>query len=723
MAYKNYLSLLLVFFYAGLAETSLKNYLYPDNSPSYSNYGTLGLLQMPSARFHEEGTVAFNWVNNEPYQRGAVLAYPFSWMEASFQYADINNALYSDVPLFSGNQTYKDKGFSTKIRLWEESFYFPSIAAGVRDIAGTGTFAAEYIVASKRLSNIDISFGLGWGDLSHNNLKNPFSYIDKNFNQRTFISDTQGGDFSPGRYFSGPMGVFGGAEIFLPNLNGARLKIEYDATNYFEEGFPLGRESFLFAFKPVRQSDSRINIGFTYPVNRALKLQAGFIKGNTFTLGFSLHASVGKKDPFIKKNEPHIPVKDAKKIKRFNAKENSNLYITSLNALNDRGLYVQKATWENDTYEVLYAQIKHQSYARATGRIAQVLDEISPDSITKFKISNINAGMLMNTIEVDRESFSKYRVDKISNLAIKNIQIKSDKYDPKKYEFNPKQKFPGFFWSLEPDIRSQIGGPDGFYFGDLRLAFSSELLFASNMQLLTSASVGLYNNMGELKLASDSILPHVRTDVVKYLRATEEVNLKRMQFNAFFEPVQNLYTKISAGLLEEMFAGVGGEILYRPMNQNFAIGVELWTVQQRDYDMLFSMLDYKTKTGHINFYYEEPKTNIVLALKGGKFLAGDSGINVDFSRRFKSGLRMGAFFSVTDISKLEFGEGSFDKGFYFYIPLEVFYSNYSKQIAGWGVRPLTRDGAAYLIHSHYLWGVTEQAQSHGITRDWADLYD
>ena len=109
----------------------------------------------------------------------------------------------------------------------------------------------------------------------------------------------------------------------------------------------------------------------------------------------------------------------------------------------------------------------------------------------------------MNTIEVDRDSFSKYRIDKIPNLATKHIKIKSDKYDPEKYAFNPKQVFPGFFWSLEPDIRSQVGGPDGFYFGDLRLAFSSELLFASNMQLLTSASVGLYNNMDELKLASD----------------------------------------------------------------------------------------------------------------------------------------------------------------------------------------------------------------------------
>ena len=120
MSSKNYFLLSFFIFFSGIAKTSINNYLYPNSTPSYSNYGTLGLLQMPSARFHEEGTVAFNWVNNEPYQRGSVLAYPFSWMEASFQYADINNALYSDVPLFSGNQTYKDKGFSTKIRLLKE---------------------------------------------------------------------------------------------------------------------------------------------------------------------------------------------------------------------------------------------------------------------------------------------------------------------------------------------------------------------------------------------------------------------------------------------------------------------------------------------------------------------------------------------------------------------------------------------------------------------------
>ena len=56
----------------------------------------------------------------------AIIAYPFSWLEASYHYTDINNALYSDSPAFSGNQTYKDKGFDAKFRLLKESHYLPS---------------------------------------------------------------------------------------------------------------------------------------------------------------------------------------------------------------------------------------------------------------------------------------------------------------------------------------------------------------------------------------------------------------------------------------------------------------------------------------------------------------------------------------------------------------------------------------------------------------------
>jgi hypothetical protein len=199
-----------------------------------------------------------------------------------------------------------------------------------------------------------------------------------------------------------------------------------------------------------------------------------------------------------------------------------------------------------------------------------------------------------------------------------------------------------------------------------------------------------------------------------------------MQLNYFSNPYKDIYAKLSGGLLEEMFGGVGGEILYRPFNRTWGIGAELWRVRQRGYNQMFDFepdTAYQTTTGHINIYVKEPRSQVLLTLRGGKFLAQDSGINFDFSRRFKSGLRVGAFFSLTDISEAEFGEGSFDKGFYFYIPVDIFFNFYNKGNAAFGLRPITRDGAAILVHSHHLWGITEQAQGHTILRDLDDIYD
>ena len=155
--------------------SSLHDYIYPKQQPSYSNYGTTGLIQMPSARFHEPGSLGLSWSHNDPYIRGSVIAYPFSWLEASYGYTDINNALYSNVESFSGDQSYKDKGFDVKIKLLNESQYLPSIAMGVRDLAGSGTFEGEYLALSKLYKNIDFTIGAGWGDLSHGAYSKPFN--------------------------------------------------------------------------------------------------------------------------------------------------------------------------------------------------------------------------------------------------------------------------------------------------------------------------------------------------------------------------------------------------------------------------------------------------------------------------------------------------------------------------------------------------------------------
>ena len=69
----------------GKLVAQISEYLYPNlDSPSFSNYGTTGLIQMPSARFYEEGSIGFTWSHLDPYLRGSVIAYPFNWFEASY---------------------------------------------------------------------------------------------------------------------------------------------------------------------------------------------------------------------------------------------------------------------------------------------------------------------------------------------------------------------------------------------------------------------------------------------------------------------------------------------------------------------------------------------------------------------------------------------------------------------------------------------------------------
>lgn len=686
------------------------DYIYPSTIPDYSNYGTLGLIQMPTARFSEEGTLAFSWTHNEPYLRGSVIAYPFDWFEASYQYADINNALYSPVKEFSGSQTLKDKSFDAKFRLFSESNLFPQVALGLRDLAGTSVFSAEYIVASKLINNFDITFGIGWGNLNGNKIDNPLKNISDSFAERSGPL-SGGGQFSTGSYFSGDAGYFGGIEYFIPKFHGARIKLELDGTNYQTEG-PL----------PVSQ-DEKFNISYVHPLSKNFFIKASYVKGNTLSFGFSYRAPLGRKNPFTKKQDKMKEVENTEAIKQVTSKSDQNLYRASLLYLSQRNFALQSADIKNDELKVAYAQSKYRTQAIAAGRVLRILDDIAPETIRSIEVSEINGGMGMYTISANRSSLSRSKDFQDPSIILPTASVKSLVYDRSDYEFKPTIKYPKLFYNIGPDIKSQIGGPDGFYFGDLRITAYSELLLNRDLSFITVLSQGITNNFSNLKLPSDSIIPHVRTDIVDYLKEGSGFTIRRMQLNYFKNPLEDLYFKFSAGIFESMFAGFGFEALYRPFSGDMAVGVDAWRVRQRAFDQMFSFRDYETSTGHITFYYREPSSKVLFKLIGGKYLAQDSGITLDLSREFYSGFQIGIFASRTDISKAEFGEGSFDKGFYWWMPVDLFFGDYRKQTTGWGLRPLTRDGAQRLVQGYPLWGVTDYADKRGIVDHWSDFYD
>ena len=102
---------------------SISDY-YPHKSlNSPSNLGETGLMELPSAKFMEPASLRLNFSASFPNEYTGLTASPFSWMEASYRYAEIKNKLYGPAA-YSGNQSWKDKGFDIKIKLLNQSYYF-----------------------------------------------------------------------------------------------------------------------------------------------------------------------------------------------------------------------------------------------------------------------------------------------------------------------------------------------------------------------------------------------------------------------------------------------------------------------------------------------------------------------------------------------------------------------------------------------------------------------
>ena len=378
-------------------------------------------------------------------------------------------------------------------------------------------------------------------------------------------------------------------ELFIPKSNGLRLKVELDATNYTEEG----RE-------PVIQ-DSRVNIGLVKPLSENFFVKLAYVRGNTLNFGFSYKIHAGKQNNSRKKLDPYIPVENAEIVRRVTAKSDLFTYRAALKNLEDRNVAMKLANINDGEFHIGYQQNKYTNYGIAAVRILQTLDDVAPDSIDRFKITNLNGEMGLNSISVSRENFKNNLARQTPELLLRDSLIEGYTLNKNEFNYQPTANYPAFHYSIEPDLQSQIGGPDGFWFATLRLALDSELMINKDLSLLARFSHGVIGDFDEIKLASDSIIPHVRTDIVDYLQEGNEFSIDRLQFNSFSNPYKELYTKFSAGIFERMFAGYGGEFLYRPFSKNYAIGLEAWRVRQRDFKQNLDFRDYETSTGHLIF--------------------------------------------------------------------------------------------------------------------------
>lgn len=650
----------------------------------------------------------FNFSDNDLFKYGALTISPYDWLEASYFYYRPSD-LYWDYVSSKTLGKYLDKGFSVK---FSKKFNNHTIGVGLDDFAGTGYFSREYLViTSDILPSTKLNFGIGWGMFTgENDFDNPLKFLSNQFENRPTESSNEqyGGSPTYDKWFRGDSSIFIGLEYKLPFLRGLKLKIENDPFDYNKFGCCGGGRSNLS--ENLRTKDSQINIGLNIPVNENFNIGINYIKGNLLAFTFSFGADFSK--DIIKKDKIKPP--KPKKIKE-------NFYDNVLENLKNESIFVQTADLKNRTLEFAISSSRFRNPAESAILSANVIrneiERYNFEEPERIEITNVNAGIETSKFAFDAKSMA-FNEGKEKNFITNASIISGNKRNYLDNRYKPKTNFPSMSFGWSPGLRNHIGDPAKFIYlgGVLRGDF--EVQFRRNFLFKLQVESSLFDNFDEKDHRPDSKLPNVRTDIVKYLQ-NSNTYVPRAQLDYIFSPLKNLYAKFSGGIFENMYGGVGGQVLYKPFNNNFSFSADYFRVKKRGYDSKFSFLNYQTNTGHFNINHYFPPLQMITSISYGKYLAGDRGYTFDISRRFKSGFQTGIFFSRTNVPFEVFGEGSFDKGFYFLIPVDLFLSRRQSGNISFKLRPLTRDGGQKLMYDNDLIGLI-----HHSTRSelWDSIY-
>jgi hypothetical protein len=675
---------------------------HADLAVTASDWGGMGLLQIPSARTPKAGYAGLQLSKTSPYTRLNFILSPFDWLEAGFRYVDVSNRLYGST--IAGGQSYKDKSIDAKFRLLEETRFVPQVAAGFRDLVGTGLFSGEYLVASKRFGPFDATLGMGWGYAGgRQDIDNPLGALYSKYKTRPASTDsrTSSGKLNLSTYFRGPAALFGGVQYQCPSGRWI-LKAEFDGNNYQNE--PQSND---------QNQSSPINLGVVYRLGKWLDLTAGFERGNQLMFGVTLYTDLSSlSTPKLSEPRP-LPIQatppaynnasapaDVYRQIRETLEKQTHWTVTSI-ARRDRELVVEVA--EHDVFD----------WQEAIDRANAVLHALAPQDIRQFAYVLRVRGMPLRTLVTDRQDWvaqktqlarpaERFNQPPVTPTVSWVEPVRPSVLDQPLETAKPDRLTGGLGFTY----RQSFGGPDGFILAQLSAQAEGEFRLTQSSWFYGSLEYGLLDNYKDFDYTAPSNLPRVRTYVREYVTSSD-LTLPTLQATQTGQASDEVYWSVYGGLLEPMYAGVGGEMLYRPWQlKSLALGLDVNRVRNRGFKQDFSLRDYEVTTGHATLYWKTGWQDIVAKLSAGQYLAGDRGATIDLSREFANGVRIGAIMTRTNVSAAQFGEGSFDKGIYVSIPFDVIMTRSSNNIANVTWRPLTRDGGAKLTRKYELFELT-----------------
>ena len=635
-----------------------------------SDFGTKGLIDIPTARMSADGILTTTAAIQSRTNSYAITYQATPWLEGTFRYTGFTDTSY----------TY-DRNYEAKLRLWEERDYLPQVAIGIRDLVGTGLWGSEYAVASKKVNNFDITLGVGWGRLAgEGDFRNPLTFLSDSFEDR--VNDVGlGGELSSGTFFSGKeVGIFGGI-VYQLDPYPISLMLEYNPDQYDLEVALGGR-------KP----DSPTSVAVKWDATPGLSLTLS--RQHDQEWGIHLSAALDTKS--LPPKPPRRLYQSSLDLDSYNLPKGINQnswYDTFLLDAERSGLLLLEATVDEarQVATIVMGNTAYPIWMDAVDYMVSLSDLHLPTAVNMINIVVEEEGHRLITIRMRRPSLNFGKNRQLVEREIRIEPVKATSFVQHKTDFVKKK----ILLDVNLSNRVQLFDPDDPARYQLYVKMGLSMMLPGDWVLAGAIDRDITNNFDESTRQSDSVLMRVRSDVVKYLNEGAS-GLDSLYVQKRGNLSADTYFRVFGGVLESMYSGLGGELVYQPFQSRLAFGLSANWVKQRDFDKTFKHLEYETATAFASVYWASPFYNFDVAVHAGKYLARDVGATLELRRTFNNGWMVGLWATKTNVSAEDFGEGSFDKGLFFKIPFNGLLGKSSRSNYTARIRPIQRDGGQYL---------------------------
>jgi hypothetical protein len=619
------------------------------------------IITAPSAQHNKDGQLEFS-LEADQWGEHAQLDYQVTpWLNLGVKYSHFDvldfatDAATANSPATNTANSIASYAYHANAQIFRQTDVLPAIAIGIEDFTGQANIQSRYISASKNIDNWRVDLGVASGQ-DPNSLDGVFAGVQYTFNDYPVVLRAQYINDAP----------------------------EYDASHMLS--------SLPSVSAPAsRHNQWAVQASWQFTPGIALSLTHG--ADNSVGLGITVALDTTRPPA------RYVPQPDLSNVAKPN-KPAVNKVVAQWqddlrNALQHIDISVHGIVQDGPRLQIVLSQTAYPYWPDAINQAHQALLDVIPDGIFNIDYVIKLAGHPVYRVSRDviRDPELAKFVTQMSPRALTQPMLDRFTQHDQQDQVNShwQATLPDFSvgivhqgWlnsqnKMSQLVQARIDLDWEFAPGwsitqqtqfDLaeRWEFSNAYFPNQQLQMLSPKIAGLVNND-----------VHLSQLMMRY-NATQITSLYDQQ-------VQYDY-QLFAGMIDNQWAGFGGNLLYQPWQSRVSLGLSLAQLTARDPDSWLGLADGIDTSAYTDnatvalasVYWASPFYNLDVALHAGRFVHQDTGAKLQIRRTFDNGWQFGIWAARTkhDTNSLAMNNDNSitetQQGLYLSIPLDNIFS-------------------------------------------------